>query len=223
MDTGATEHVCGPQVFTQATLTSGARPALMPATTGELLKHYGMRTVDFRCQGEELRVGFTVVDVKRPTLSISRLMDRSIETFIQTVSRVCVDLTVRLLNSHVVVVFSFYNVKSLLRCCWHLWMMSQRWKLLLFHLLTRRWSANWWDEKRCDHQLRSKFRHQVSQPVESGDIMDSHTCHINLGATSASELVAEKIDMSHDHKSSLRLLLPEDRGRRANDHSSGSH
>ena len=32
---------------------------------------------------QELRVGFTVVDVKRPILSVSRLMDRGIETFIQ--------------------------------------------------------------------------------------------------------------------------------------------
>ena len=58
VDTGATEHVCGPQDFTHAELTSGPRPALKTAT-GELLKHYGRRTVDFRCQGEELRVGFT--------------------------------------------------------------------------------------------------------------------------------------------------------------------
>ena len=28
-------------------------------------------------------MGFTVVDVKRPILSVSRLMDRGIETFIQ--------------------------------------------------------------------------------------------------------------------------------------------
>ena len=39
--------------------------------------------MDFRCQGEDLRVGFTVVDVKRPLLSVSRLTDRGIETFIQ--------------------------------------------------------------------------------------------------------------------------------------------
>ena len=83
VDTGATEHVCGPQDFTHAELTSGPRPALKTAT-GELVKHYSLRTVDFRCQGEELRVGFTVVDVKRPILSVSRLMDRGIETFIQT-------------------------------------------------------------------------------------------------------------------------------------------
>ena len=70
VDTGATEHVCGPHDFTHAALKNGPHPALKTAT-GELLKHYGTRTVDFRCQGEELRVGF------------SRLMDRGIETFIQ--------------------------------------------------------------------------------------------------------------------------------------------
>ena len=69
-DTGATEHVCGPHDFTHAALKNGPRPALKTAT-GEPLKHYGTRTVDFRCQGEELRVGFTVVDVKRPILSVS--------------------------------------------------------------------------------------------------------------------------------------------------------
>ena len=70
------------RLHTRAALTSGPRPALKTAT-GELLKHYGQRTVDFLCQGEELRVGFTVVDAKRPILSVSRLMDRGIETFIQ--------------------------------------------------------------------------------------------------------------------------------------------
>ena len=55
VDTGATEHVCGPLDFTHAALEKGPQPALKTAT-GELLKHYGMRTVDFRCQGQELRV-----------------------------------------------------------------------------------------------------------------------------------------------------------------------
>ena len=68
--------------FTHAALTNGPRPALKTAT-GELLKHDGTRTVDFRCQGEELRVNFTIDDVKRPIPSVSRLMDRGIETFIQ--------------------------------------------------------------------------------------------------------------------------------------------
>ena len=41
------------------------------------------------------------------------------------------------------------------------------------------------------------------EPTETnGDIMDSHTNHINLGATSVSELVREKTDMCHDHKTS---------------------
>ena len=61
--TGATEHVCGPHDFRRAALTNGPRPALETAI-GVLLNHNGTRTVDFRCQGEELRVGFTVVDVK---------------------------------------------------------------------------------------------------------------------------------------------------------------
>ena len=76
--------------------------------------------MDFPCQGEELRVGFTV-DVKRPILSVSSLMDRGIETFIQADKQILRDSTVRLLNSHVVVVSSFCNVKLLFRCCWHLW------------------------------------------------------------------------------------------------------
>ena len=82
VDTGATEHVCGLHDFTNAALTNGPRPAHKTAT-GELLKHHGTRTVDFWCHGEELRVGFTVVDAKRSILSVSRLMDRGIETFIQ--------------------------------------------------------------------------------------------------------------------------------------------
>ena len=71
-----------PQDFTHAALEKGPQPALKTAT-GELLKHHGTRTVDFRCQEEELRVGFTVGNVKRPILNASRWMDRGIETLIQ--------------------------------------------------------------------------------------------------------------------------------------------
>ena len=39
----------------------------------------------------------------------------------------------------------------------------------------------------------------MSQPVTSGDIMDSQICRINFGATPVSELVGEKTDMCHDH------------------------
>ena len=46
VDTGATEHVCGPLDLTLAELLSGPPPALKTAT-GALLKHHGQRTVDF--------------------------------------------------------------------------------------------------------------------------------------------------------------------------------
>ena len=85
------------------------------------------------------------------------------------------------------------------------------------------------DEKKWNHQLRSKFRHPMSQPVTSGDIMDSPICRINLGATSVSELVGEKqacvtITKPARHtRHPMRLLLPEDRGRCSNGHSPGGH
>ena len=40
----------------------------------------------------------------------------------------------------------------------------------------------------------------MSQPVTSGDIMDSPICHINPGATSVSEFVGEETDMCQDRK-----------------------
>ena len=46
VDTGATEHVCGPHDFTLAALKNGLRPTLKIAI-GELLKHCGTRTVVF--------------------------------------------------------------------------------------------------------------------------------------------------------------------------------
>ena len=63
-------------------LASGPRPVLKTAT-GKLLKHYGQHTVDFWCQDQELRVSFTVLDVKQPIMSVSRLVDRGIETIIR--------------------------------------------------------------------------------------------------------------------------------------------
>ena len=74
VDTGATEHSrCTEEWTTSRAQDRDWRP----------VKTHGTRTVDFPCQGKELRVGFTVVDVKRPILSASRLMDRGIETLIQ--------------------------------------------------------------------------------------------------------------------------------------------
>ena len=53
VETGATEHDCGPYDFTHVKLEKGPQPALKTGT-GAMLKHYGKRTVDFRCQGQEL-------------------------------------------------------------------------------------------------------------------------------------------------------------------------
>ena len=141
VDTRATEHVCGPHDFTHAALKNGPRPALKTAT-GELLKDYDTRTVDFRCQGEELRVGFTVVDVKRPIPSVSRLMDRVIETFIQPGKQflrrfdgATLELTRRgglfVLKCQAVVPMLLAPVDE-----------EPEGKLQFSHLLTRRWSVN---------------------------------------------------------------------------------
>ena len=48
VDTGTTAHVRGPLDFTHAKHMSGPPPALETAS-GELLKHFGQRTVDFWC------------------------------------------------------------------------------------------------------------------------------------------------------------------------------
>ena len=109
--TGATEHVCGPLDFTHVELTSGPRPALKTAT-GELLKHYGQGEADFRFQSEELRVSFTVVDVKRPIRHPN--VHPSWQADVASIRR-CRSCT------------HTSNVKSFpVRWCWPLWMRSQR-------------------------------------------------------------------------------------------------
>ena len=112
---------------TRFVATSGPRPALK-TRTGELLKHDGLRTVDFWCQGEELRVDFTVVDVKRPILRVSRLMDRGIETF----NGATVELTRR----------SGLFFSAVSNRCSDVAGTCGRRKLLISHLLTRRRSVN---------------------------------------------------------------------------------
>ena len=49
-------RVWASQLHTQAELTSAPRPALK-TVTGEVLRHYGQRSVDSWCQGEELPSG----------------------------------------------------------------------------------------------------------------------------------------------------------------------
>ena len=62
-------RACGPGDFTHFALTSGPRPALRTAT-GELLKHYGLRTVYFWCRSKELQLqGATAVCARRHNLT----------------------------------------------------------------------------------------------------------------------------------------------------------
>ena len=113
------------------------------------------------------------------------------------VSRVCADLTVRLLNSHVVVVFSFCNVKLLFRCCWHLWMRSQRGSS--WSPTCSRGDGAWIDGTRRGATASCNRSSGTSEERRHHGF--THLA-INLGATSAFELVGENTDMSHDHKSS---------------------
>ena len=199
VDTGATEHVCGPHDFTRAALTNGPRPALKTAT-GELLKHYGTRTVDFRCQGEKLRVGFTVVVVKRPILSVSRLMDRGIETFIQA-------------GKHILRRFDGATVELTRRGGLFV-LQCQVVVPMLLALVDEEPEGQALDLPPVDEEMERELmgREEVEPPVAievpapdepTSDERRHHGhtfCHINLGATSVSELVGEETDTRHGHR-----------------------
>ena len=121
--------------------------------------------MDFWCQGEELRVGFTVVDVKRPILSASRLMDRGIETCIQTGKQ-----SLRRFDGAAV---------ELTRRGGLFFLQCQVTVSMLLAPADEEPAEEApdlppVDEKRCHRQLQSKFGHQVNQPVRSGNITDAH-------------------------------------------------
>ena len=200
VDTGATEHVCGPQDFTHAALEKGPQPALKTAT-GELLKHYGTRTVDFRCQGEELRVGFTVVDVKRPILSASRLMDRGIETLIRAGKK-----SLRR--------FGGATVELTPRCGLFV-LQCQVVVPRLLALVDDEPAGDALDLPSVDKEMERELmgREKMEPPVavevpapgeptseERRHHRLTHICHISHGAMSVTELEGEKTDMSHDHR-----------------------
>ena len=138
-----------------------------------------------------------VVDVKRPILSVSRLMDRGIETFIQAgkqILRRFDGATVELTRRGGLFVLQCQAVVPMLLAPVDEEPAGEAPGEELERELMGREEWN--------RQLRSKFRHPMSQPVKSGGIMDLHLCHINLGATYVSELAGEKTDMCHDHKTS---------------------
>ena len=87
-------------------------------------------------------MGFTVVDVKRPILNVSRLIDRDIETFTQTDKqslRRFNGATVELTRRDGLFVLQFQVAVPMLLA---LVDDDPREKLLISHLLTRRWSVN---------------------------------------------------------------------------------
>ena len=91
---------------------------------------------------EELRVGFTVVEVKRPILSVSRLMDRGIETFIQAGKqflRRFDGATVELTRRGGLFVLQCQDVVPMLLAPVDEELAGEA---LDLHLLTRRWSVN---------------------------------------------------------------------------------
>ena len=59
-------------------------PIALRNASGELLRHYGRRQVDFMSNGAPVRVVFQVVDVVRPTLSVARLKERGVKVELTT-------------------------------------------------------------------------------------------------------------------------------------------
>ena len=168
----ATEHVCGPLDFTHVELTSGPRRVLKIAT-GELLKHYGQGAADFRFQSEELRVSFTVVDVKRPILSVSRLTDRGIQTFIQAAKQMLRR------SDGVVVALTRRGGLFVLQCqvvpCPMVLALVDEEPAVEAPSpppSDERWTANCWDEKRWHRQWHSSILHLENHSVMSGGITD---------------------------------------------------
>ena len=209
VDTGATQHVCGPHDFTHAALTDGPRPALKTATA-ELLKHYGTRTVDFRCQGEELRVDFTVVDVKRPILSVSRLTDRGIETFIQAgkqIPRRFDGATVELTRRGGLFVLQCQVVVP-----------------MLLAPVDEEPAGEAPDLPLVDEEMERELmgRKEVEPPVAIEVPAPSEPwCNVCVQARGRENRHESR--PQNRPGTPVRLLLPEDRGRLSNGHSPGSH
>ena len=77
IDSGATEHVCGPQHFQGFETKSAPWVALRSATCQEL-EHYGEKRVHLKCGEVPLTITFQVVDVTRAILSISKLITKGV-------------------------------------------------------------------------------------------------------------------------------------------------
>ena len=145
--------------------------------------------------------GLHSFDVKQPILSVSRLMDTGIETFIQ-------------IGNWNLLRFDGVTVEITRRG--GLFVVQRQVVLpMLLAPVDDEPAGEALDLPPVDEEMERKVtgREEVptpvaievpapgERPVKSGNVIDIHTCHINLGATSASELVGEKTDMCHDHSS----------------------
>ena len=73
VDSGTSETVCGPTDFPDSPIQEGPRMKLRTAS-GQELKYYGIKVVKLKTMhGEEMQITFTVVDVVRPLLSVSKV------------------------------------------------------------------------------------------------------------------------------------------------------
>ena len=77
IDSGATEHVCGPQHFQDFETKSAPWVALRSAT-GQELEHYGEKRVHLKCGEVPLTITFQVVDVTKAILSVSKLIAKGV-------------------------------------------------------------------------------------------------------------------------------------------------
>lgn len=75
VDSGTTEHMCGRQHFAEVPIRPSKEPRLLSAS-GASLTHVGQKDVRFRCGEREAGVTFEVVNVVRPILSVSRLVEQ---------------------------------------------------------------------------------------------------------------------------------------------------
>ena len=146
-------------------------------------------------------MGFTVVDVKRPILSVSRLMNRGIETFIQTVKQILRRFdgaTVELIRRGGLFVVQCQAVVPMLLAL-------------------------------VDEEPAGEAPDLPLQPVTSGDIMDTHLpCQPRLQRLWPSSWERKQrcvtITKPARHtRHPMRPLLPEDRGRCSNGHSPGGN
>ena len=81
-DSGAATHVCPKDYATQLPLESlGASTPQLFTATDDPIKVYGIRRVQYKCQGQSIVIPYFACDVKYPIISMSRLIDRGYDLY----------------------------------------------------------------------------------------------------------------------------------------------